>query len=46
MRYLKGKDSLMIFDRHVNLKYRYINRNFWYREYYVYTAGRNKKIIE
>jgi len=46
MGYLKGKSSLMIFDRHANLKYRYGNRNFWCRGYYVDTVGRNKKAIE
>ena len=44
--YLKGKSSLMIFDRHANLKYRYGNRKFWCRGYYVDTVGRNKKQIE
>jgi putative transposase len=44
--YLKGKSSLMIFDRHANLKYRYGNRKFWCREFYVDTVGRNKKVIE
>ena len=42
---LKGKSSLMIFERHANLKYKYGNRNFWCRGYYVDTVGRNKKII-
>ena len=46
MRYLKGKSSLMIFDRHANLKYKYGNRHFWCRGYYVDTVGRNKKAIE
>jgi putative transposase len=41
MGYLKGKSSLMIFDRHANLKYRYGNRHFWCRGYYVDTAGKN-----
>lgn len=45
MGYLKGKSSLMIFDRHANLKYRYGSRNFWSRGYYVDTVGRNKKVI-
>ncbi|MGM0123813.1 hypothetical protein IGI37_001187 [Enterococcus sp. AZ194] len=45
MGYLKGKSSLMIFDRHANLKYRYGNRKFWCRGYYVDTVGRNKKQI-
>ena len=45
MGYLKGKSSLMIFDRHANLKYKYGNRHFWCRGYYVDTVGRNKKVI-
>ena len=44
--YLKGKSSLMIFDRHANLKYRYGNRHFWARGYYVDTVGRNKEAIK
>ena len=44
--YLKGKSALMIFDKHANLKYRYENRHFWCRGYYVDTVGRNKKAIE
>ena len=43
--YLKGKSSLMIFDRHANLKYKYGNRHFWCRGYFVDTVGRNKKVI-
>ena len=46
MGYLKGKSSLMIFDRHANLKYKYGNRHFWARGYYVDTVGRNKKAIQ
>ena len=46
MGYLKGKSSLMIFDRHANLKYKYGNRQFWCKGYYVDTVGRNKKVIE
>ena len=46
MGYLKGKSSLMIFDRHANLKYKYGNRHFWCRGYYVDTVGRNEKVIE
>ena len=38
MCYLKGKSSLMIFDRHANLKYQYGNRHFWCRGYYVETV--------
>lgn len=44
--YLKGKSTLMIFDRHANLKYKYGSRHFWSRGYYVDTVGRNKKAIE
>ena len=36
MGYLKGKSSLMIFEKHANLKYKYGNRHFWCRGYYVY----------
>ena len=43
--FLKGKSSLMIFDRFANLKYRYGNRKFWSRGYYVDTGGRNEKKI-
>ena len=43
---LKGKSSLMIFDRFANLKYKYGNRHFWCRGYYVDTAGKNAKKIE
>lgn len=46
MGYLKGKSSLIIFDRHANLKYRYGNRKFWCRGFYVDTVGRNKKQIQ
>ena len=46
MGFLKGKSSLMIFDRHANLKYKYGNRHFWCRGYYVDTVGKNTKIIE
>ena len=46
MGYLKGKSSLMIFDRFANLKYKYGNRQFWCKGYYVDTVGRNKKVIE
>jgi len=44
--YLKGKSSLMIFDRFANLKYKYGNRHFWCRGYYVDTVGKNAKKIE
>lgn len=43
--YMKGKSSLMIFDRHANLKYKYGNRQFWCRGYFVDTVGRNKEAI-
>lgn len=43
--YLKGKSTLMIFERHANLKYKYGNRHFWCRGYYVDTVGRNKTAI-
>ena len=46
MGYLKGKSSLMIFDRHANMKYKYGNRHFWARGYFVDTVGRNKKAIK
>ena len=46
MGYLKGKSSLMIFDRHANLKYKYGNLKFWCRGFYVDTVGRNQKRIE
>ena len=45
MEYLKRKSSLMIFDRHGNLKYKYGSRQFWCKGYYVDTVGRNKKAI-
>ena len=43
---LKSKSALMIFDRHANLKYKYGNRNFWCRGYYVDTVGKNAKKIQ
>ena len=45
MGYLKGKTSLMIFEKYANLKYKYGNRHFWCRGYYVDTVGKNKKAI-
>ena len=45
MGYLKGKSSLIIFDRHANLKYKYGNRHFWCRGYFVDTVGKNKNKI-
>lgn len=45
--FLKGKSTLLIFERHANLKYKYGNRSFWCRGYYVDTVGKNaKKIAE
>ncbi len=44
--YLKGKSSLMIFEKYANLKYKYRSRNFWCRGYYVDTVGKNKKAIQ
>ena len=44
--YLKGKSSLMMFEKFANLKYRYGNRQFWCKGYYVSTVGRNKQVIE
>lgn len=44
--YLMGKSTLMIFDRHANLKYKQGNRNFWAKGYYVSTVGLNQKTIE
>ena len=43
--YLKGKSTLMIFDRHANLKYKYGSRHFWCRGYYADTVGKNEKMI-
>jgi len=43
--FLKGKSTLIIFERHANLKYKYGNRTFWCRGYYVDTAGKNDKAI-
>lgn len=44
--YLKGKSSLMIFERHANLKYKYGNRHFWCCGYYVDTVGKNAQKIQ
>ena len=46
MGYLKGKSSLMIHERHGNLKYKYGNRSFWCRGFYVDTVGKNAKKIQ
>ena len=44
--YLKGKSSLLIFEKYANMKYKYSNRHFWCRGYQVDTVGRYKKAIE
>ncbi|MCS6714446.1 IS200/IS605 family transposase [Proteus terrae] len=46
MGYLKGKSSLMIFDRHANLKYKFGNRKFWAEGFYVTTLGLNEATIQ
>ena len=46
MGYLKGKSTLMIFERHANMKYKYGRRTFWAKGYYVSTVGENKKAIQ
>lgn len=46
MGYLKSKSTLMIFDRHANLKYKYGNRHFWARGYFVDTVGKNEAKIK
>ena len=46
MGYLKGKSTLIIFERHANLKYKYGKREFWCRGYFVSTVGKNKKVIQ
>ena len=43
---IRGKSTLMIFERHANLKYKYGNRHFWCRGYYVDTVGKNAKKIQ
>ena len=45
MGFLKGKSTLLIFERHANLKYKFGNRTFWNKGYYVDTVGRNEKAI-
>ena len=45
VRYLNGNSSLMIFDRHKNMEYKYYSQTLWYIGYYGDTVGRNKKII-
>ena len=46
MGYLKGKSSLMIYEKYANMKYKYGNRHFWCRGYNVSTVGRNRRAIE
>ena len=46
MGFLKGKSALMIFDNHANLKYKYGQRTFWAKGYYVSTVGLNKQTIK
>jgi putative transposase len=46
MGYLKGKSSLMMFDRHANLKYKFGNRHFWAEGYYVSTVGLNDATVK
>ena len=45
MGYLKSKSTLMIFDRHANLKYKYGSRHFWAKGYFCDTVGKNEKVI-
>ena len=45
MGYLKSKSTLMIFDRHANMKYKFGNRHFWAKGYFVDTVGKNEKVI-
>ena len=46
MGYLKGKSTMILFERHVNLKYKLGNRNFWSTTYYVSTVGLNEATIK
>ncbi len=46
MRFLKGKSSLMIYEKWGSMKFRYRNRQYWCRGYYVDTAGKNTKVIQ
>ena len=46
MGYLKGKSTMMLFERHANLKYKLGNRNFWATGYYVSTVGLNEATIK
>ena len=45
MEYLKGKSTVMLFEKHANLKYKFGNRNFWATGYYVSTVGLNEATI-
>lgn len=45
MGYIKSKSTLMIFDRHANMKYKFGNRKFWARGYFVDTVGCNEKAL-
>ena len=44
--YIKGKSTLLIFERHADMKYKYGQRQFWCRGYYVDTVGKNTKAIK
>lgn len=46
MGYIKSKSTLMIFDRHADMKYKYGNRHFWAKGYFVDTVGKNEKVIK
>ena len=46
MGYLKGRSSMMIFERHANLKYKFGNKHFWATGYYVSTVGLNSATVE
>ena len=46
MGYLKGKSTMMIFERYAKLKYKHGNRHFWSRGYYVSTVGHNKQAVQ
>lgn len=46
MGYLKGKSNIMIYNKWGNMKFKYRNRQFWCRGYYVDTAGKNAKKIQ
>ena len=46
MGYIKGKSTLLIFERHADMKYKYGQRQFWCRGYYVDTVGKNTKAIK